>query len=109
MLSVLDIIGNMNELKEDAVISSVEAICQVANYFYMLGYSVERKSNDRKIHAKKFISSMHDGIIFYVAAARTRYVGTNVSRGVVALGGVSVFARSTEGCPAFTTESYPAG
>lgn len=71
----------------------------------MLGYSIGRKSNDRKIY-KRFIPSMHDGIIFYeFVAARIRYVGTNVSRGVVALGGVSVFARSTEGCPAFTTES----
>lgn len=76
----------------------------------MLGYSIGRKSNDRKIYAKRFIPSMHDGIIFYeFVTACTRYVGTNVSRGVVTLGGVSVFARSTEGCPAFTTESYPAG
>lgn len=40
--------------------------------------------------------------------ACSRYVAGNVSRGVVH-GGVSVFARSTEGCPAFTAESYPAG
>jgi len=78
---------------------------------YMLEYLAKHKNNDRKIHPKRFILFMHDGIIFYeyVAACSRRYVGKNVSRSAVALGGVSVFARSTEGCPAFTTESYPAG
>lgn len=77
----------------------------------MFEYLVKRKNNDREIHPKRFILFMHDGIIFYeyVTACSRRYVGKNVSRSVVALEGVSVFARSTENCPAFTTESYPTG
>jgi len=108
---ILHILNIGNRWIKDKVSSQISRnnMSQVTNYFYMLRYSVEDKSSDRKIHAK-FIRSMHNGIIFYeYVAARTRYVGTNVSCGVVALRGVSVFARSTEGCPAFTTESYPAG
>lgn len=53
--------------------------------------------------------SVHDIIFYEYVTAYSRYVGKNVSRSVVTLEGVSVFARSTEGCPAFATESSPAG
>lgn len=76
ILFVLDAIGN-EWVEDKTVIRSVEAIHQVTNYFYTLGYSVERKSNDRKIHSKRFILSMHDGIIFYEYVASPRALDTS--------------------------------
>jgi len=50
----------------------------------MLGYSVKRKSNDRKIYAKRFILFMHDGIIFYEYVASPRALDTSAQTQAVA-------------------------
>lgn len=76
-------------------------------FLYKFWCSVKRKNSDHKINPKRDLSS--PWYFFEYVTACSRYIGKNVSHSVVTLEGVSVFARSTEGCLAFTTGSSPAG